>query len=139
MDKNMLSARVLLRYTLFQLPAVCVFILILVFIGHWIAIPAWTVVLLTLLWLAKDAVMYPVVWRAYDDRAGAKGQVFIGESGTVTERLSPSGYIAVKGELWRAEVEQGNSPLDEGTEVKVKGVNGLTLIVEEAAETAGRA
>lgn len=130
MDKNMLSGRVLLKYILFQLPALCVFTLVLFFISQWMDIPPWIILLLVLFWVAKDAAMYPFVWRAYDDKEGNHMRSIIGASGTVTERLSPSGYIIVNGELWRAAAEHENQEIDKGSEIRVKQTKGLTLIVE---------
>jgi membrane-bound ClpP family serine protease len=97
-------------------------------------IPTWVIILLAVIWAGKDAVMYPLVWRAYDDRTRDHMKSMIGERGTAMERLSPSGYISVEGESWRAEVGKGSQPVEKGAKVIVKDVKGLTLIVEADQE-----
>jgi membrane protein implicated in regulation of membrane protease activity len=42
----------------------------------------------------------------------------------------------VDNELWRAEIIPGKAPLEAGKKVKVREVNGLTLIVEPAGDDA---
>ena len=57
---------------------------------------------------------------------------FIGLRGTVRERVAPEGQVLVQGELWRA-VAAGEA-LEVGAEVRVVGVDGLTLRVEADAK-----
>ena len=74
--------------------------------------------------------MFPFVWRAYD-RDGQRDQhQMVGMRGTAMERLDPSGYVRVRGELWQAEVMAGCAPIDEGRGVRVRGIHGLTLVVQ---------
>ena len=51
------------------------------------------------------------------------------EEGIAKTRLDPEGYVFVKSELWRAKCDGGAIP--EGELVVVKGIRGLTLIVEK--------
>jgi len=50
----------------------------------------------------------------------------------VRERVAPEGQVLVQGELWRA-VAAGEA-LEVGAEVRVVGVDGLTLRVEADAK-----
>jgi membrane-bound serine protease (ClpP class) len=61
-------------------------------------------------------------------RAGpAMGQrSLIGRRAEAVERLAPSGYVRIDGELWRAVAE---APVDAGAAVDITGVDGLTLRV----------
>jgi membrane protein implicated in regulation of membrane protease activity len=130
MDKKMLSARVVLKYSLFQLPSLCVFILALLFLRRWMDIPSWVILLLAAVWAGKDAVMYPRVWRAYDDSSRDHMLSLVGRPGTAKERLSPSGYVSVNGELWKAEAEQRGDLIEKGAGIRVTGLRGMKLIVK---------
>jgi len=54
----------------------------------------------------------------------------IGTEGITEERLAPSGYIRVHGELWRAEVMEGEAPIERGETVLIQRAYGLTLLVK---------
>ncbi len=56
-------------------------------------------------------------------------EALVGQKGITVTDLSPSGEIRVTGILWGAEAESGSIP--SGRRVVVKGVKGLSLIVEE--------
>jgi membrane-bound serine protease (ClpP class) len=58
----------------------------------------------------------------------------IGSIGEVREPLDPEGQIFVGGALWRARVADGGSSIDLGTTVRVRSVDGLTLVVEPVPE-----
>lgn len=125
----MLSGKIILKYIMLQLPALFVFIMVLLFLRRWIDIPSWVILLLAVIWAAKDAAMYPLVWRAYDDSSRNHLLSLVGKTGTARERLSPSGYVSVSGELWKAETEQRGNTVEKGTRIKVTGLRGMTLIV----------
>ena len=55
----------------------------------------------------------------------------IGERAIVRERLAPSGYVKVRGELWRAEKSGDGPAIESGQPVRVVKREGLTLFVEE--------
>lgn len=61
----------------------------------------------------------------------------VGAKDIAKERLAPSGYIRVCGELWKARLQQGCPPVVEGEAVRVNERHGLTLLVEPW-EAAGR-
>lgn len=59
----------------------------------------------------------------------------IGSLGRAVTPLSPTGYVRVNGELWRA---SSNSTIDVGDEIAVVGIEGMMLLVspiEEANRT----
>lgn len=125
MEKNMWSARVIRKYVLLQLPGVAVFALFLILLRQWIVIPGWLIWVAISAWIVKDALFYPFVWRAY----AAPDNPLVGEKGVANERLEPSGYITIRGELWRAVLYEGSPPVEKGRPVRVLRVEGLTLIV----------
>ena len=78
--------------------------------------------------------MFPFVWRAYDRPRPGDLRSMIGTEGIAQERLNPSGYIRVHGELWQAEVMEKRIPIEKGEEVQIQGSYGLTLLVQPTQE-----
>ena len=54
----------------------------------------------------------------------------MGKRGVVIETLQPSGKIMVEGEIWNATSRDGTI-IEKGRQVKVVGMNGMTLTVVE--------
>lgn len=131
MNKRGWSARVVVRYVLIQVPAVALLVLILILVRRWVDLPAWFVWGLITLWVGKDVILFPFVWHAYE-RANRPQYVslMVGARGIAEERLAPSGYIRVHGELWQAEVIGGRPPINRGNGVRVREIRGLTLLVQ---------
>jgi membrane-bound serine protease (ClpP class) len=50
----------------------------------------------------------------------------IGNRGRAATPISPTGYVRVNGELWRA---SSNSSIDAGEEISVVGIEGMMLLV----------
>jgi membrane-bound serine protease (ClpP class) len=78
----------------------------------------------TILMIALKAQRAPI-------RTGRES--LIGRIGTVRSNLAPHGSVQVGGELWSAELVDGEEPLLTGTRVEVVKVDGLRLIVRKAA------
>jgi len=122
--------RVVLRYVLMNLPGTAALVLVLGLTRHWLGIPAWLAVLIVCLWVVKEIVVFPFVWKSYDtDRPGISG-VLTGAQGVVLEPLAPRGRVQVKGENWKAECAGGQNILEKGARVRVVSREGLTLYVE---------
>ena len=134
MNKRGWSARTVVKYVLLQLPAVALLILILILVRRWVYFPTWFVWGLVAFWVAKDVILFPFVWRAYDREPPGEMNSIIGERGIAEDRLGPSGYIRVHGELWQGEVIGGGPPIDRGKGVKVRGIRKLTLLVQPDIE-----
>ena len=130
MKKPRISARVVLKYSLLQIPGTIQLMLILIFLERWVALSAWLFWTIVCVWIAKEVILFPFVWRAYDSRGAGKGDDMIGQRGIAEERLSPSGYVRVRGELWRAQISDGAIAVERGEAVKVLDIRGLTLHVE---------
>jgi membrane-bound serine protease (ClpP class) len=58
----------------------------------------------------------------------------VGDLGEVREPLDPEGQIFIEGVLWRARVADRESTIDLGNRVRVRSVDGLTLVVESVAD-----
>jgi membrane-bound ClpP family serine protease len=130
--KRQWSFRVLVKFILLQLPLLVFLPLVLLFIRQWVDIPVWLIWGLVALLIIKDIIMFPIVWRSYDQSLPGPGDPasIIGMQGIAKDRLAPTGYIQVRSELWRAEAMEGSSPIEKGKGVRVVGIEGLTLLVQ---------
>jgi membrane-bound ClpP family serine protease len=124
------STRVLVKYLLIQSLSWVLWALVGVVVQRWIHFPGWVIPVFIAVLVAKDIIMFPFVWRAYDSERRGALHPRVGTLGVVVKKLSPAGYIEANGELWRAELAGENSSIAEGDTVSVRDVRGLTLIVE---------
>jgi membrane-bound ClpP family serine protease len=131
--------RVYIRYGLLTIPETVALILVLIVVRNWVPIPIWLWVTLIMLWIAKEIILFPFVWRAYDHTQFEVSHSMIGKRGITKERLAPTGYILVKGELWKAEKTVNEPPIEKNIWVRVKKIDGLKLfVVPEKAEDRGQ-
>jgi membrane protein implicated in regulation of membrane protease activity len=138
MNRQAWSARIILRYVLYQLPALVILIIILIFVRRWVDLPAWLAWSIVALWVAKDVVLYPFTWHAYDrSRPRSDLTRMLGAKGIAEDRLAPSGFVRVRGELWQAEIEAGRPPVERGEAVRIRDIQGLKLLVEPEDQGAG--
>ena len=124
------STGAVIKYTLLQIPAIALVIIIVVSARSWVSFPAWIGWAIVVFWVSKDIILFPFVWRSYDSSIPNDALTMVGKQGIAEERLSPVGYVRVRGELWKAEVSGGGAPIEAGETVKVRDVQGLTLKVE---------
>ena len=80
------SGLILVRYALLQLPAIALLVLALIFVQRWVTIPAWVFWGSITLWIAKDVILFPFVWRAYDWNLSGSENSLVGKSGIVQDR-----------------------------------------------------
>jgi len=128
---RMWSRKVLVRYTLLQIPALVVLVLLLWLVRRWLDIPVWIRVCIVAGWLIKDVVLFPFTWKAYDTSSKGTTHSMLGKTGRVKNRLDPSGYVLINGVLWKAEAAEEGAVIEEGASVRVKTINGITLFVEK--------
>jgi membrane protein implicated in regulation of membrane protease activity len=70
-------------------------------------------------------------WRWTHRRRPAVGaEALVGAEAVVVEPCRPSGRVRLQGELWAARCDEG---ADVGDRVRVRHLDGLTLVVEPAA------
>jgi membrane protein implicated in regulation of membrane protease activity len=120
------------RYWLLQIPGWVLVALVLVAVRRWIEYPWWVVVLILGLDVAKDAVLYPFLRRAYETGTPTVADQLVGQRGVAKQLLAPEGYVFVRGELWKAQVESGHEPIESGEAVLVQVVEGMKLTVTRA-------
>jgi membrane-bound ClpP family serine protease len=127
----MWSRVVLAKYWALQLPATALVLLVLLVTVDRLAWPQWVVWAGVTLWVAKDAILYRFVWRSYKPSDPAALPYAVQNAkGVAVERIDPSGFIRIWGELWRAELSCGAPPIEKGETVRVNARHGLTLLVE---------
>ena len=132
--RRMWSRMVLAKYWAIQLPATVLAIAILLLVEDRLGWPQWIVWTIVAAWVAKDAILYPFVWRAYHPSdPAALPYPLEGARGIAIHRIDPSGLVRVSGELWQAELSRGAQGIEEGETVQVNARRGLTLLVEREA------
>ena len=122
--------RIVLRYALYQIPDIAILALILFVVHQWVDLSLWLYIGFVSLWMFKYVLVFSFVWRAYDKPRPGDVKSIIGTEGIAEERLDPSGYIRVHGELWRAEVIEKAIPVEKGQTVQIERASGLTLLVK---------
>ena len=130
MKKWSWSNRTFLRYVLYQVPSWGLLTLILYLFNAWVNLPAWLTYGILVLWVIKDALLFPLVWRAYERGCSKSVHSMTGLQGIVERRLDPSGYVWIHGELWQAEKLGREGSIEKGETVMVEGSRGLVLLVE---------
>jgi len=124
------------RYALFQLPGIFFAGLALTMIvqwGHLTPPLAWG---LFGLWVLKDLLMFPVTKIAYETPhhphgpEALLGEEAIAQDGIAAETSGETGWVLVRGELWRACARNGTRPVTKGDRVRIVETSGHVLIVE---------
>lgn len=118
------------KYLLIQIPGWILVAVGLTVLRQWIDLPLWAAVGVFLVWVVKDLILFPFLRPAYESNGKSAVERLIGVQGIAEERLAPSGYIRVGGELWRAEALETDKPIRRGSRVRVRAVRGLTLLIE---------
>jgi membrane protein implicated in regulation of membrane protease activity len=129
--RSRIKSGVYLRYILLGAVELLVLILVLKVIHRWVVIPDWLFLSLIAGWVAKDVVLFPFTWRAYDHDGPHAPESMVGERGVAKGTLNPSGYVQVRGELWKAERAGDGPPIEAGDHVRIHHREGLVLYVTE--------
>jgi membrane protein implicated in regulation of membrane protease activity len=127
----------LARYTAFQIPG-----WIIAAGGGWWAhrsldVPVWLAAGVLAVWVIKDIVLYPVLRFAYETDDRLPIERLIGMRGTTLAALAPDGYVRVRGELWRARAEAGQS-LARGEPVEIMDIDGTMFVVRRVTPLGNR-
>jgi len=124
-----MKRRVIVRYALFQIPDLTILLLIILALEWWVDLSSWFAWSLVCLWVIKDLIFFLFLWPAYEPSPLGSGRSLIGAEGIVEEELAPSGFVRVRGELWRAEANREGVKVKKGEKVVVEDAQGLTLVV----------
>jgi len=84
-------------------------------------------------WFVKDMVLYPFLRSAYAPHDSLPIERLIGSRGYAIETLTPSGYIRIGSELWRAEADV--EKVERDATVEVIGAKGMVLRIRIAQDT----
>jgi len=120
------------RYTAFQVPGWIIAALGGWWLHGWLEVPVWVAAGVLVAWVIKDYALYPLLRSAYELDHRLPIERMIGEHGTATASLSPTGYIRVRGELWRARTQEDERAVNRGDPIEVVGVDGTTLVVQSS-------
>ena len=123
--KEKITKRILIRYTLFQLPELAILTAVLLLVRQWIKISDIILYGIISAWLVKDVILFFYTWRAYIPE---QRDIMIGKRGIALERIIDTGYININGEKWNA-LNRSSGPLEKGQEISVVERKGLTLYV----------
>ncbi len=99
--------------------------------GILLDIPVAVIALLVVVIVSVGALFSWKVWKAQrQDRVMTGWEELMGAEGDVRVALAPEGQVFVQGALWRARVTDEERQVAVGERVRVRDVDGLTLLVE---------
>ena len=127
------TLRVFGRYLVFQVPGWIIVGATLMAAIRWWKLAEIVAGLLMALFVTKALVLFPFVRKAYEPSSGEGVRALVGCSAIARDALTPSGYVRVGSELWRAVLREGGSA-PAGSELRVVALSGLTLIVDLVEE-----
>ena len=121
------------RYLLFQLPGCVAAAAVLAGLVHWELLSPTVAYVLFVIWVLGEIALFPVLRVGYEP-GGTRGgaEALVGALGVAQEDLDPEGYVRMGAERWRAVVASECAPVAAGSEVRVREVRQLTLVVEPA-------
>ena len=119
----------LTRYWLLQVPGWVLLILVLGLAHDRFDLPAWVGGIILLLWVAKDAILYPILKPGYETGVKTGSERLVGLIGIARQDLGPDGYVLVNGELWKAVADPLDTPIPAGADVRVNAARGMLLSV----------
>jgi membrane protein implicated in regulation of membrane protease activity len=91
---------------------------------------AWDLPVLAAAAVAEIAETFVWIWLSRRGQVKMGPETLVGETAEVVTACRPTGQVRVHGELWQARCEHGAAV---GERVLVRGLEGLTLVVERAA------
>ncbi|TVP90513.1 MAG: hypothetical protein EA347_02995 [Thioalkalivibrio sp.] len=126
-------------YALLQIPGLALVLLVVLALLRWGWIDTTAAAVVMVLWLAKDAVLYPFYRHALAPESavspGVEGQM--GRIGHCRTEVNGRGMVEVQGERWLARSADG-SRIAPGLRVEVVGHDGMVLqvrVVDQAKAT----
>jgi membrane-bound serine protease (ClpP class) len=89
----------------------------------------WGIVAVGVAGVVDIAETWLFIWWSKRRRSSVGVQTLVGRKGVAVGELWPAGQVRIDGEIWQARCDGGCDP---GTEVVVRSVEGLTLVVDPA-------
>lgn len=131
MSINRINRKVIIRYSLFQIPSLLIVMLLVFSVNHWYRLDNVIIMIIILLWILKDILIFPFVWKAYCHKDRDKSKTILNEIGTAIDTINPKGYVKIRGEIWQAELDDIGIPICQGESIEVVEINGLKLKVRK--------
>lgn len=123
--------RTWIKYLIYQVPGWVLIAVVLIALRHWLEISPRIAIVIFLLWVIKDFALYPLLRKSFEPAGKTPLEQMIGLQGIAKEAIDPHGYIHIRGELWRAEIQAGADPIPSGIKVRVVGTDGIRLIITD--------
>lgn len=120
--------RTITRYCLFQIPGWALTTVLVTLLHALLGLPLWMALTVLGVVVLKDAVLFPFLRIAYQPEPTGTAQL-VGLRGVARYSLNPTGYVHVRGELWRARTQAHASAIPAGTGVRVVHGCRMTLTV----------
>ena len=120
---------IVIKYCLLQAPGLIVFAAALWAARQWLKVPDDLLGTLLIIWVAKDIILFPFLWRYYDTKQIPDLYEMVGRRGTALGDLTPEGYVRINGERWKAVNPNTDEFVAAGDAVYVKAIDGLRLTV----------
>jgi membrane protein implicated in regulation of membrane protease activity len=92
--------------------------------------PKWAIPVVIAAALVELGETFFWVWLSRRGRVKMGPETLLGAVGEVVAPCNPLGQVRLQGELWQARCDEGAEP---GERVRVRALDGLTLVVERAA------
>ena len=131
------KSETVLNYTIYAIIGTLLEMIILVAVVLWvfplfnIHISGLGLAILAAILLAFDIFTYTMGRRALSRTLLYGPEMLMGYTGVVIQTINPSGFVKVRGELWKA---VSNAKLEPGQEIVVTGINGMKLLVVSKPE-----
>ena len=122
--------RIVIKYFLLQLPGIILLVALLWWARQWFKVPDYWLWLPLLIWVGKDVVLFPFLWRYYDSKQIPDHFEMVGRQGTALNDLNPEGYVRINGERWKAVTKGRHTTVLAGNKIQVVGIHGLQLVVQ---------
>ncbi|MEJ2544821.1 MAG: NfeD family protein [Calditrichaceae bacterium] len=129
MSLNQINHKIIIRYSLFQVPTLIIVIFTVFTIDHWYELDNTVKIIIILSWIMKDIIIFPFVWKSYIRKDHDKSLDILKHVGIAVDNINPKGYVRINGEIWKAESVEPHESIIKGQSVEVVEINGLRLKV----------
>ena len=132
------QSKTVLGYTVYAIVGTVLEVVALLLVVLWllpllnIYVPWWILAILVAVELGTSFFTYIMGRRALSKKQTCGPEAMVGSSAIVATPFNPTGYVKVRGELWKASCE---SRLEVGDEVVVTRVEGMKVIVRKTGDT----
>jgi membrane protein implicated in regulation of membrane protease activity len=130
------QSKTVVGYTIYAIIGTALEVAVLLIVLLWVLplldiyIPWWIIVILMVVELGVSWFTYVMGRRALSKQLASGPEAIVGSIGTVAAPFNPTGYVKVRGELWKASCK---FKLEVGDQVVVTRIDGMKLVVVPSA------